>query len=325
MDTNRKIMITHNVMYDDESLDLLKEFGKVVVLPDDTEAALFSEIQDTSTIIIGPRPFVTRELIESANALKHIARAGVGMDNIDLPAATERKIFVTNTPEVTSDSVAEFTMSLMLSLAKNIPRCDRAVKSGQWYDRDDLLLDHIELSGKTHGIVGMGRIGRKVAVRCKGFGMKVIYHKRNRDMEFEQSQQVEYVPFETLLKVSDTISLHLPLTNETLNLFGSREFRSMKRTALLINQARGRVVDETALAEALRAGQIGGYATDVYEKEPPAPDSELLSFKNVVATPHLAGSTRESRARSARMIAGEMARVKQGKKPEYLVNTDVLS
>lgn len=324
MNKNGKIMITHNVMFDDESLAILEEFGRIVVLPDDTEASLAAEIQDTHTIIIGPRPFVTRELIESANALKHVARAGVGLDNIDLPAATERGVLVTNTPEVTSDSVAEFTMSLLLSLAKNTPRCDRAVKSGNWYDRDDLLRDHIELSGKTHGVVGMGRIGRKVAVRCKAFDMKVIYHKRNRDIEFEKAAQVEYVPFETLLKESDTISLHLPLTDETLYLFGSQEFRSMKRTALLINQARGRVVDENALAQALKAGEIGGYATDVYEKEPPDHNGELLAFKNVIATPHLAGSTRESRARSARMIAKEMSRVKQGQTPQYLVNPDVL-
>lgn len=124
-----------------------------------------------------------------------------------MPAATARGVFVTNTPEVTSDSVAEFTVSLLLSLAKNIPRCDRAVKSGDWCERDDLLLDHIELNGKTHGIVGMGRIGRKVAVRCKGFGMKVIYYKRTRDHEFEKSEQVNYVPFETLLHLGKKIEL----------------------------------------------------------------------------------------------------------------------
>ena len=139
----------------------------------------------------------------------------------------------------------------------------------------------------------MGRIGRKVAARCKGFGMKVIYYKRTRDLEFEKSEQVNYVPFETLLHVSDTISLHLPLTAETLNLFGKKQFLAMKRTALLVNQARGRVVNEKELFQALKEGWIGGYATDVYEQEPPT-DCEFLRLKNIIATPHIAGSTRES-------------------------------
>ncbi|MEW6673068.1 MAG: hydroxyacid dehydrogenase [Thermodesulfobacteriota bacterium] len=321
--SGRKILITRNAMLTDEALLALKDLARVRVLPDDTETALLSEIEDTHTIIIGPRPFVTRPLIESATALRHIARVGVGLDNIDLPAATERGIFVTNTPEVTSDSVAEFTLSLLLALAKNIPRCDRAVKGGNWDERDDLLLDHVELNGKTHGIVGMGRIGRKVASRCKGFGMKVVYHKRTRDLEFEKLEQVEYVPFDTLLKTADTISLHLPLTRETLNLFNREQFLAMKRTALLINQARGKVVNEKALSQALQEGLIGGYATDVYDQEPPAPDCEWLRFKNVIATPHLAGSTRESRARSAGMILKDVALVMQGASPVNLANPDI--
>lgn len=328
MDTSqndRKILITRNAMLTDEALLALKGLAQVVMLPDDTEASLFSEIQNTRVIIIGPRPFITRNLMESANALKHIARVGVGLDNIDLPAATGCGVFVTNTPEVTSDSVAEFTVSLLLSLAKNIPRCDRAVKSADWDERDALILDHIELNGKTHGIVGMGRIGRKVAVRCKGFGMKVIYYKRTRDHAFEKSGQVEYVPFKTLLKESDSISLHLPLTAETLNLFGREQFLAMKRTALLVNQARGRVVNEDALYEALKEGLIGGYATDVYEQEPPTPECKWLRLKNVIATPHLAGSTRESRARSAEMILEDVSLVMQGKKPVNLANPDVLA
>jgi lactate dehydrogenase-like 2-hydroxyacid dehydrogenase len=136
---------------------------------------------------------------------------------------------VTNAPEMSADSVAEFTLTLLLSLAKNIPRCDRAVREGKWDERFELIRTNIELNGKTHGIVGLGRIGRKVAVRCKAFGMRVLYYKRNRDLEFEKSLEVEYVPFEALLKESDSISLHLPLTDETKNLFDRSQFESMKR------------------------------------------------------------------------------------------------
>jgi lactate dehydrogenase-like 2-hydroxyacid dehydrogenase len=249
----------------------------------------------------------------------------VGLDSIDVEAATERGILVTNTPEVTADSVAEFTMSLLLSLAKNIPRCDRAVREGEWNERFELMSRaNIELNGKIHGIVGLGRIGRRVAVRCKAFGMSILYFKRHRDLEFEESGGGEYVAFDTLIKESDTISLHLPLTNETTNLFDRPQFESMKRTALLINQARGKVVNEEALVQALKAGNIGGYATDVYENEPPDPKSELLKLNNVVVSPHLGGGTRESLLRLSMAAVEDVVRVIRGDMPKNLVNKEVL-
>ena len=324
MNYNKKIVITHNAMLTEEALDKFRDLARVIILPDDSEETLLSELNDAIVIIIGPRPYITRELIEATNTLRHIARVGVGLDSIDIKAATNQGIFVTNTPGVTSDSVAEFTVSLLLSLAKNIPRCDRSVKDGHWDERDDLLLNHIELKGKTHGIVGMGRIGKKVATRCIAFDMNVIYYKRTRDLEFEKIAKVTYVPFKTILRESDSISLHLPLSKETSNLIDMPEFLSMKKTALLVNQARGKVVNETALVQALKKGLIGGYATDVYENEPPALDSELLGFKNVITTPHLAGSTRESRARSAEMILEDVSLVMRGEMPINLTNPEVL-
>jgi phosphoglycerate dehydrogenase-like enzyme len=324
MNENKKIVITRNAMLTEKALEKLRDLARVIILPDDSEETLLSELNDAITIIIGPRPYITRELIEATNTLRHIARVGVGLDSIDIKAATNQGIFVTNTPGVTSDSVAEFTVSLLLSLAKNIPRCDRSVKDGHWDERDDLLLNHIELKGKTHGIVGMGRIGKKVATRCIAFDMNIIYYKRTRDLEFEKIAKVTYVPFKTILRESDSISLHLPLSKETLNLIDMPEFLSMKKTTLLVNQARGKVVNETALVQALKKGLIGGYATDVYENEPPALDSELLGFKNVITTPHLAGSTRESRARSAEMILEDVSLVMRGEMPINLTNPEVL-
>ena len=307
-----------------EALAMIREVAQVTVPRDASDTALIAEVRDADAIVIDNKTYITRSLIESASRLKHIARTGVGVDTIDIPAATEHGVIVTNMPELSADSVAEFTMSLLLSLAKNIPRCDRAVRKGRWDERSEASHDNIELNGKTHGVVGMGRIGRNVAVRCKGFGMKVLYYKRNRDLEFEKSEGVEYVPFETLIRESDTISLHLPLTDETMNLFDRPQFESMKRTALLVNQARGKVVNEEALVQALKEGEIGGYATDVYENEPPDPESELLKFKNVVVGLHVGGSTRESRTRVSKIVAEVVAQVFRGDIPENVVNREVL-
>jgi D-3-phosphoglycerate dehydrogenase len=322
--STRKIVVTFGSGIVEQGLSMMREVAQVKVTRDDSEAALLAECEDAEAILVGPMPSVNRNLIESARRLRHIARVGVGIDSVDVEAATERGIIVTNAPEVTADSVAEFTVSLLLSLAKNIPRCDRAVKEGRWNERVELMGANIELRGKTHGIVGLGKIGSRVAVMCKGFGMRVLYYKRNRDSEVERSLGIEYAPFETLLRESDSISLHLPLTSETKNLFVGSRFGSMKRTALLINQARGKVVNEEALAQALREGKIGGYATDVYEMEPPDPKSELLSFKNVVVTPHLAGGTLESRRRVSTAVVEDVLKVMRGETPKNLVNREVL-
>ena len=322
--STRKIVVTFGSGIVEQALAMMKEVAQVAVTRDDSEAALLAEARDADAILVGPMPSVTRSLIESAGRLRHIARVGVGVDSVDIEAATERGILVTNAPEVTADSVAEFTVSLLLSLAKNIPRCDRAVKEGRWDERVELMGTNIELRGKTHGIVGLGKIGRRVAIMCKGFGMRVLYFKRNRDLEFEQSSGVEYEPFQALLKECDSISLHLPLTKETANLFDSPQFKSMKKTALLVNQARGKVVNEEALVQALKEGTLGGYASDVYESEPPDPKSELLRFKNVVVSPHLAGGTREARQRVSMAVAGDVLKVLQGHEPENLVNRAVL-
>jgi D-3-phosphoglycerate dehydrogenase len=320
----KKIVVACGFGIDEQALSLLGEVAEVTLIRNDSDAALAAEIRDADTILVGPRPYVNRSLIESAVRLRHIARVGVGLDSIDIQAATERGIIVTNTPDVTADSVAEFTMSLLLSLAKNIPRCDRAVRENKWNERHEIGRTNIELNGKTHGIVGLGKIGRRVAVRCKAFGMRILYYKRSRDLEFEESVGIEYVPFKTLLKESDSISLHTPLTNETANLFDQPQFESMKRTALLINQSRGKVVNEAALIQALRDGRIGGYATDVYEDEPPDPKSALLRFKNVVVSPHVGGGTRESGSRVSMVVAEDVVKVIKGDIPKNVVNKEVL-
>jgi len=319
-----KIVIPYGIELVEEALTLLRGAARVVVLPDNSEETLRAEMGDANAILMGATSHLDRSLIESASGLKHIARLGVGVDNIDLQAATEHGVFVTNNPGLTADSVAEFTMALLLGLAKNIPRCDRAVKEGRWEERSGLLLDNVELNSKTHGIVGLGKIGGRVAIRCKAFGMRVLYFKRNRDLDFERSAGVEYAPFETLIRESDSISLHAPLTAETANLFDKPQFEAMKRTAFLINQSRGKVVNEGSLIQALREGKIGGYATDVYEDEPPDAKSELFRFKNVVVAPHVGGVTRESRMRGHLAVAEEVIKALQGGIPKNIVNREVL-
>jgi len=320
----KKVLVAHRFEPGDEALALMRKVAHVVVLENDSEALLLKEIGDADTLLVGISPRVTRNLLVSAPRLKHIARQGVGVDIVDVQAATERGIFVTNVPDVTSDSVAEFAMTLLLSLAKNLVRCDAAVKGGRWHERRQLIRSNMELIGKTHGVIGLGRIGGRVAVRCQAFGMRVIYYKRNRDQDFERSTGVAYAPLETLLRESDSISLHLPLTPETKNLIDTPQFQIMKQSVLLVNHSRGTVVNEQALVQALRGGEIGGYATDVYEQEPPDPSIELLSFRNVIASPHLGGGTREARARANMTVARDVVSIIHGKLPKNLVNSQVL-
>lgn len=320
----KKILVAHRFEPGEEALAIMREVARVVILESDSEEILLDQIKDADALLVGISPQVTRALIGSAPRLKHVARQGVGVDIVDLAAATERGILVTNVPDVTSDSVAEFAMTLLLSLAKNIIHCNETVKGGQWGRRLELIRTNLELNNKTHGIVGLGRIGRRVAARCRAFGMRVLYYKRNRDHDFEQSTDITYVPFETLLQESDSISLHLPLTPETKNMIDTPQFDMMKRAVLMVNHSRGSVVNERALVQALEDGTIGGYATDVYEQEPPDPASKLLSFSNVIASPHLGGGTIEARGRANRMVAEEVVRVIRGLQPRNLVNKEVL-
>jgi glyoxylate reductase len=320
-----KIVVPYGVVIMDEALVAMREAGTITMTREDSYEALLADAADADAILAGPANRFDRNLIYSAARLKLIARTGVGVDSIDLAAATERGVFVTNNPALTADSVAEFTASLLLGLAKNIPRCDRAVKDGQWVpEKRAMAYDNVELYNKTHGIVGMGEIGGRVAAICKGFGMKVLYYKRNRNFDLERLLGVEYVPFDRLIREADTISLHTPLTDATKNLFDKPQFQAMKKTALLINQSRGLVVNEQALLEALKDGEIGGYATDVYDDEPPDPKSELFKLKNVVVAPHVGAWTREGRLRASMALAEAVLAVARGGAPNNVVNKDVL-
>jgi D-3-phosphoglycerate dehydrogenase len=301
---------------------MMREVAEIVTPRDGSEESLIEAVRDADSLLVDVHPPVPGRVFEAAPRLKHVARMGIGVDTVDLKAATEHGVMVTNVPDASSDTVAEFTLTMLLSLARHVTRCDEAVRTGHWHDRLELIDINTELFGKTHGLIGMGRIGGRVAIRCKAFGMKVVYCKRNRDLEFEKEHGVEYWPLDRLLREADTISLHCPLTEETRNLIDRPQFESMKRTALVINQSRGKVINEKALVEALREGLIAGYATDVYDTEPP--NGELMTFRNVFLSPHLAGLTRESRHRLNLTVANDAILILRGELPKNLVNKEVL-
>lgn len=264
---------------------------------------------------------ITRRVIEGLKRVRVIVRYGVGVDNVDIKAATERGIFVANVIYDITD-VADHTVGLILSLLRKIPLANQNVKGGVW---DWKAMQPISrLKGKTVGIIGFGRIGRKVAQRLRGFEVKLIAYDPYVPAELFAEHGVERVDFETLIREADIITVHTALTSETKHLIGEKEFKSMKRDAILINTSRGSVIDEGALYKALKEGWIAGAGLDVLEKEPPEKDNPLLKLDNVIVTPHMAWYSRESLDEIRKRAAEEVARVLSGQTPINLVNRDVL-
>jgi glyoxylate reductase len=274
---------------------------------------LCSRVRDAHGLICVLTDRVDASVIDAGRQLKIIADVAVGYDNIDVARAQSRGIVVTNTPDVLTEAVAEFTWGLILSVSRRITEGDRLVRAGGWkrWGLDFML--GAELSGKQLGILGMGRIGRAVAVRASAFGMTVAYH-RGSNGRSAGLQACRAVSFDELLVTSDIISIHTPLQAETRHLIDQRALARMKRTAYLINTSRGPVVDEAALAWALRERLIAGAALDVYEKEPIV-HQDLLGFENVVLAPHLGSATRETRTAMADLAVSNVLAVLSGQPP----------
>jgi glyoxylate reductase len=267
---------------------------------------------------------IDAEVLDQAPALKVIANYGVGFEHIDVEAATRRGIVVTNTPGVLTDSTADLTLALILATARRVVEGDRRVREGKFQYWAPFLFLGTDVSGKTLGLIGLGRIGQAVARRAAGFGMKLIYYSRTRlKPAREQELQVSYAPLETLLREADFVSLHVPLTPQTRHLISSRELQIMKPSAYLINTARGPVVDEAALVESLRRGEIGGAGLDVYEREP-ALSPGLADLKNVVLLPHVGSATIETRTRMAQMAADNLLAGLRGQEPPNCLNWSAL-
>jgi D-3-phosphoglycerate dehydrogenase len=257
-------------------------------------------IKDYDALLVRSATKVTKDIISAAKNLKIIGRAGVGLDNVDLEAATQKGIIVMNTPGGNTISTAEHTMSMILALSRNIPQANASTKKGEW-KRSKFM--GVELYTKTLGIVGFGRIGREVAMRAKSFGMKVLAYDPYLSREVAESIGVEVVELKELLNNSDYITVHTPLTEETKHMISTDEFALMKKGVRIINCARGGIIDEAALVNAIKQGRVAGAALDVFEKEPIPPDYELLKLDNVVVTCHLGASTEEAQVNVAIEIA----------------------
>jgi D-3-phosphoglycerate dehydrogenase len=281
----------------ERGVELLRKAGWNIVLT--TKDTLNAEIADADALIVRSATRVTAELLDKAPRLRAVGRAGVGVDNIDLDAATTRGVLVMSTPGGNAISVAEHTFALLLALARQVPRLDKAMHEGKW---EKSSAAGTEVRGKTLGLIGLGRIGSEVALRADAFDMRVLGYDPYISEAAAREVQVELVPLEKLLAESDFISLHTALSPATQNLINAETLAQMKNGARLINAARGELIDEAALAEALKSGKLGGAALDVFVHEPPK-DSPLLSMPNVIATPHVAGSTAEAQEEVGTQVA----------------------
>nr|KJR71532.1 MAG: 2-ketogluconate reductase [Vulcanisaeta sp. AZ3] len=267
---------------------------------------------------------IDKSLINETGKLIAISTYSVGTDHIDLKAATEKGIYVTHTPEVLVDAVADLTMGLLISLARKIVLSDRLVREGKVYDNWGWVLGN-EVHGATLGIIGLGNIGTAVARRALAFDMRVIYWSRTRKPQVEFALGIEYRPLEALLTEADYVVITVAATPETRHLVNEERLKSMKRGSYLINVARGDVVDTQTLIKALKEGWIAGAALDVYEEEPLPSTHELTKFENVILTPHIGSATVQTRNAMAEVAVRNMINILMGKKPLYLANPEVLS
>lgn len=282
----------------DEGLKILKDVKEFQV---DVKTELKPEelqgiIKDYDALIVRSATKVTRQIIESADKLRVIGRAGVGLDNVDLDAATKKGVIVMNTPAGNTISTAEHTMSMILALSRNIPQANASMKKGEW-KRSKFM--GVELYNKVLGVVGFGRIGSEVAKRALSFGMKVLAYDPFLSKEVAEEVGVEVVDLKELLRDSDYITVHTPLTEETTGLISTEEFNLMKNNVRIINCARGGIIDEAALVTAVKEGKVAGAAFDVFTKEPLSAESELLKLDNIIITPHLGASTEEAQVNVA--------------------------
>lgn len=305
----------------EEGLRRLRDAGEVLVRAGLLERELRELLPGVEALVVRSRTRVTAEALDGARRLRVIARAGVGVDNIDLEAATRRGILVLNAPEGSTVAAAEHTLAMLLALVRHIPQAHAALRGGTWA-RERFV--GTELAGKTLGVVGLGKIGSQVARRALAFGMRVLAYDPYVTEERARRLGVELGAWEEVLAHSDVLTLHVPLEPDTRALLGARELAAMKPGALLVNCARGGLVDEPALREALDRGHLGGAALDVFAAEPPPPDHPLLSHPRVVATPHLGGSTVEAQRSIAVEVAEQVLAALRGEPVRGAVNAPAL-
>ena len=308
----KKIKVLISDPLSPEGVDILKSHKfQVDEVSKLSEKELARKIKGYDALIVRSGTTVTKKIIDASDRLKVIGRAGVGLDNVDVKAASKKGIVVMNAPAGNTISTAEHAFSLMMALSRNIPQANESVKGGKW-DRKGFM--GVELYGKTLGIVGMGRIGGEFAKRALSFGMSVIAYDPFLSEEKARSMNIEPVGMDKLLKGSDFITIHTPLTDETRHLVGEKAFKKMKKGVRIINAARGGIIDEKALAKYIKSGKVAGAALDVFETEKKPPmDSPVIGLPNVIATPHLGASTEEAQVNVSIDMARTVADALLGK------------
>ena len=304
----------------EDGLERLRRAGEVTVATRLPEDELIRRIPDYDALVVRSETRVTAPVIEAGTSLRVVGRAGVGVDNIDVAAATRRGILVVNAPRGNIVAAAEHTMALLFSLARWVPQADASVKRGEW-TRAKFV--GTEIRGKTIGVIGLGNVGSEVAKRAHGLEMEVIAFDPVVSVERAELFNVELVGLHELLERADFVTVHVPLVDSNRNLVGAAELARMKPTARLINTARGGIVDEAALCTALQSGRIAAAASDVFDAEPPG-ENPLLSLPNFIATPHIGASTAEAQASVAFDVAEEVAAVLAGDLPRFAVNAPAL-
>ena len=297
----------------------ISEFDRVL-----TREELLEKVKGIDGLLCLLTDKIDEEVMQAAGTgLKAISNYAVGFDNVDVSAATKRGIVVTNTPsDEVNEAVAEHTWALILSLARRIVEADEATRRGAYKGWEPDIFLGTALLGKTLGIVGLGRIGSMVARRSKGYNMRVLYHKRTKDPQAESELGVEYAQFDDLLSQSDFVTLHVPLTEETRHMVNKETFAKMKKGAYLINTARGSIVDEHDLVDALKEGKLSAAALDVFDNEPNI-DPELIGMENVILTPHIASATWDAREKMGQQAVSGILDTLGGNKPQNLINEEV--
>jgi len=299
-------------------VDVLKTVGTVRIAPATDEDTIISEIGDVDGVVIRGNGRMTHRIMEHAPRLRVVGRHGVGVDNVDLEAATEHGIQVVYTPEATVEPVAEHAVAFMLALSKLLLPCDAMARSGRFAER--LGVQGVEMQGKTLGVAGFGRIGQRVAQICRlGLNMNIVYSDVVSWPEVEKSLGARRMELHDLLPVADYVTVHVPLLPSTRKMMGAPEFALMKPTAYFVNTSRGPVVDEAALVKVLQSHAIAGAGIDVYEVEPAPANHPFFALDNIIVTPHVASSTAEALVKMS-LVAEDLVAVLQGRPPKYPVN-----
>ncbi len=316
-----RVFVTRRIP--ESGLEILRENFEVDVFEGDSPISR-EELIKRAKGCEGILPLLTDSIdadIMDKTGIKAIANFAVGIDNVDISAATKRTIPVTNTPGVLTDATADLTFALILAISRRIVESDKYLREGKWKGWDPLLLLGGDFVGKTLGIIGFGRIGKAVAQRAQGFNMNIIYTSRSRYLE-EENEGIKFVSFDELLKTSDYVTIHAPYTEETHHLISEKELDMMKPTAYLINTSRGKLIDEIQLIKTLKEKKIAGAALDVFYNEPEI-NPELIELDNVVIIPHLGSASLETRTKMAIIAAENLVDALKGKRPKNIVNPEI--